>query len=88
MSLGYLCLRERVQDYDAVMTNPQVTRYIAEYMQQTSLLRQFRFECCEEAATEPEGLLGGIELDDEGYRGILKVGGAASPLLVMCEGIP
>ncbi|THC87471.1 hypothetical protein EYZ11_013085 [Aspergillus tanneri] len=36
-------LRGRVQDYDAVISNPQAIRYVAEFMHQTGLLQQFRF---------------------------------------------
>ncbi|KAI9043958.1 uncharacterized protein KD926_002337 [Aspergillus affinis] len=66
-------LRRRIQDYDAVIAHPQAIRYVAEFMQQTGLLQQFRFarldEEDDEEAPEPTNLLEGLELgeEDDGY---------------------
>ncbi|KAI9043098.1 uncharacterized protein KD926_004601 [Aspergillus affinis] len=66
-------LRGRIQDYDAVIAHPQAIRYVAEFMQQTGLLQQFRFaqldEDDEEEAPELTNLLEGLELGekDDGY---------------------
>ncbi|KAI9036072.1 uncharacterized protein KD926_002448 [Aspergillus affinis] len=62
-------LRERIQDYNAVMVYLQAIRYVAQFMHQTGLLQQFRFaqldEEDEEEAPEPTNLLEGLELGEE-----------------------
>ncbi|THC87028.1 hypothetical protein EYZ11_013526 [Aspergillus tanneri] len=61
-------LRGRVQDYDAVISNPQAIRYIAEFMHQTGLLQQFLFAKLseeDEEAPDTNTLLEGLVLDEE-----------------------
>ncbi|KAI9043120.1 uncharacterized protein KD926_004623 [Aspergillus affinis] len=66
-------LRGRIQDYDAVMNHPQATRYVADFMQRTGLLQQFRFATFNdekgEEVPEPSTLLEGLDLneEDDGY---------------------
>ncbi|KAI9043619.1 uncharacterized protein KD926_003389 [Aspergillus affinis] len=66
-------LRERIQDYDAVMNYPQAIRYVADFMQRTGLLQQFRFATFndkkDKEVPEPSTLLEGLDLneEDDGY---------------------
>ncbi|KAI9041917.1 uncharacterized protein KD926_006254 [Aspergillus affinis] len=59
-------------DYDAVMNHPQAIRYVADFMQRTGLLQQFRFATFneeDEEVPEPSTLLEGLDLneEDDGY---------------------
>ncbi|KAI9039453.1 uncharacterized protein KD926_009467 [Aspergillus affinis] len=62
-------LRGRIQDYDAVMNHPQAIRYVADFMQRTGLLQQFRFATFndekDEEVPEPSTLLEGLDLNEE-----------------------
>ncbi|KAI9040759.1 uncharacterized protein KD926_007702 [Aspergillus affinis] len=61
-------LRGRIQDYDAVMNHPQAIRYVADFMQPTGLLQQFRFATFndeDEEVPEPSTLLEGLDLNEE-----------------------
>ncbi|KAI9035632.1 uncharacterized protein KD926_003172 [Aspergillus affinis] len=66
-------LRGRIQDYDAVINHPQAIRYVADFMQRTGLLQQFRFATFKDEEDEevpgPSTLLEGLELneEDDGY---------------------
>ncbi|KAI9037726.1 uncharacterized protein KD926_000067 [Aspergillus affinis] len=62
-------LRGRIQDCDAVMNHPQAIRYVADFMQRTGLLQQFRFATFkdeeDEEVPEPSTLLKGLDLNEE-----------------------
>ncbi|GFF61803.1 probable RNA-directed DNA polymerase from transposon X-element [Aspergillus udagawae] len=64
-------LRGKLSDYDALVSDPQAIRYIAEFMHQTGLLSQFRHaELTEPAEQDQEqgSLLrgSGIDVEDDG----------------------
>jgi ribonuclease HI len=64
-------LRGRLSDYDALVSDPQAIRYVAEFMHQTGLLGQFRHvELTELAEQDQErgSLLqgSGIDVEDDG----------------------
>ncbi|KAI9045869.1 uncharacterized protein KD926_005812 [Aspergillus affinis] len=62
-------LRGRIQDNDAVMNHPQAIRYVADFMQRTGLLQQFRFATFndeeDEEVPESSTLLEGLDLNEE-----------------------
>ncbi|KAF4206679.1 hypothetical protein CNMCM5878_006123 [Aspergillus fumigatiaffinis] len=65
-------IRGKLSDSDALVSNPQAIRYIAEFMHQTGLLSQFRHaELTEPAEQDQEqgSLLQGpgIDVEDDGY---------------------
>jgi hypothetical protein len=64
-------LRGKLSDYDALVSDPQAIRYVAEFMHQTGLLSQFRqAELTEPAEQDQEqgSLLrgSGIDVEDDG----------------------
>jgi ribonuclease HI len=64
-------LRGKLSDYDALVSDPQAIRYVAEFMHQTGLLSQFRHaELTEPAEQDQErgSLLrgSGIDVEDDG----------------------
>jgi hypothetical protein len=64
-------IRGKLSDSDALVSNPQAIRYIAEFMHQTGLLSQFRHaELTEPAEQDQEqgSLLQGpgIDVEDDG----------------------
>ncbi|KAI9036652.1 uncharacterized protein KD926_001606 [Aspergillus affinis] len=62
-------LRGRIQDYDVVMNHPQAIHYVADFMQRTGLLQQFRFATFndekDQEIPEPSTLLEGLDLNEE-----------------------
>ena len=61
-------LRGKLSDYDALVSDPQAIRYIAEFMHQTGLLSQFRHAEVSEQDQERGSLLrgSGIDVEDDG----------------------
>ncbi|KAJ5159350.1 uncharacterized protein N7500_009001 [Penicillium coprophilum] len=56
-------------DYDKIVSNPQATRYVVNFMHQTGLLQQFQHVRIEEDDDdEPTGLAAmGLGMEDDGY---------------------
>ncbi|EKV16427.1 hypothetical protein PDIG_20820 [Penicillium digitatum PHI26] len=54
-------------DYDKIVSNPQATRYVVNFMHQTGLLQQFRHARIEDD-DEPVGLTAmDLGVEDDGY---------------------
>ncbi|KAJ5210621.1 hypothetical protein N7491_010427 [Penicillium cf. griseofulvum] len=58
-------------DYDKIISNPQATRYVVNFMHRTGLLQQFQHVGVEEDDDdddEPTGLAGmDLGVEDDGY---------------------
>jgi ribonuclease HI len=55
-------------DYDKIMSNPQATRYVVNFMHRTGLLQQFQHVGTEEDDDEPTGLAAmDLGVEDDGY---------------------
>jgi ribonuclease HI len=55
-------------DYDKIMSNPQATRYVVNFMHRTGLLQQFQYVTPEDDNDEPIGLAAmDLGVEDDGY---------------------
>ncbi|OQD62535.1 hypothetical protein PENPOL_c012G01426 [Penicillium polonicum] len=55
-------------DYDKIVSNPQATRYVVNFMHQTGLLQQFQYVTPEDDDDEPTGLAAmDLGVEDDGY---------------------
>jgi ribonuclease HI len=55
-------------DYDKIMSNPQATRYVVNFMHRTGLLQQFQYVTPEDDDDEPTGLAAmDLGVEDDGY---------------------
>ena len=57
-------------DYDKIVSNPQATRYVVNFMHRTGLLQQFQYVTLEEEKDddEPTGLAAmDLGVEDDGY---------------------
>ncbi|OQE34237.1 hypothetical protein PENCOP_c025G01097 [Penicillium coprophilum] len=56
-------------DYGRIVSNPQATRYVVNFMHRTGLLQQFQHVGIEEKDDEPTGLAAmGLGVEDDGYQ--------------------
>jgi hypothetical protein len=55
-------------DYDKIVSNPQATRYVVNFMHRTGLLQQFQHVILEDDDDEPIGLAAmDLGVEDDGY---------------------
>jgi hypothetical protein len=55
-------------DYDKIVSNPQATRYVVNFMHRTGLLQQFQYVTPEDDNDEPTGLAAmDLGVEDDGY---------------------
>ncbi|OQE11192.1 hypothetical protein PENFLA_c078G09742 [Penicillium flavigenum] len=55
-------------DYDKIISNPQATRYVVNFMHRTGLLQQFQYMTPEDDNDEPTGLAAiDLGVEDDGY---------------------
>ena len=55
-------------DYDKIVSNPQATRYVVNFMYRIGLLQQFQYVIPEDDDDEPTGLAAmDLGVEDDGY---------------------
>ncbi|KAJ5442840.1 hypothetical protein N7445_004591 [Penicillium cf. griseofulvum] len=55
-------------DYDKIISHPQTTRYMVNFMHRTGLLQQFQYVTPEDDDDEPTGLAAmDLGVEDDGY---------------------